>query len=215
MSGYLKKSKGQFAAVCILAASSLFAGCSSELPGTTTGASETIVGSPSPSPEASKSAQKAADEYFVAAKSSCELAQSKGVVESGKGFKVVAVPKADSYQGYSAAYLEDPGTYELIWELDSLTVCADYFSISMAEDAGQPWPLEVSYDPKSGSYIVFEDFGEYGTSNLAYSVSDGVITKVTDLAEQGTAGREIRYGNLSQSDLLILKTAVDRFLKQG
>lgn len=182
------------------------AGCSA--------ASEPVVELPSPTISAApaKPQEQIDSEYLAASTASCDKAQAEGVVEEGPGFTVVAVPKSQAYEGYSAAYLEDPDNYELIWELDALTVCADSMSIQMAEEAGEPWPLKVSFNPETGAYEVFEDFGQYGTSSLAYVVKDGLIVEVNDLGDSDAGDREIAYGNLTDAHWKILRTAADEFL---
>jgi hypothetical protein len=160
----------------------------------------------------SKPQEQIDSEYLAASTASCEKAQEVGVVEEGPGFTVVSVPKSQAYEGYSAAYLEDPDNYELIWEMDALVVCADAMSIQMAEEAGEPWPLKVSFNTETGTYEVFEDFGQYGTSNLAYLVEGGLIVEVNDLGDSDAGDRKINYGNLTEAHWKILRTAADEFL---
>ena len=176
--------------------------------------SDAALDSPTPTASAapSKSQEQVDSEYLAAATASCDKAQAVGVVEEGPGFTLVSVPKDQAYEGYSAAYLEEPDNHELIWELDALTVCADSMSIQMSEEAGEPWPLKVSYNAKTGAYDVFEDFGQYGTSNLAYVVKDGLIIEVNDLGDSDAGDRKIAYGNLTDAHWKILRSAADEFL---
>lgn len=198
--------KQLLAAGAVLIFAGALAGCSS--------ASEPVAQKPTATKSSApaKPQEQIDSEYLAAATGSCDKAQAVGVVEEGPGFTLVSVPKDQAYEGYSAAYLEEPDNYELIWELDALTVCADSMSIQMSEEAGEPWPLQVSYNTKTGAYEVFEDFGQYGTSNLAYVVKDGLIVEVNDLGDSDAGDRKIAYGNLTEAHRKILRTAADEFL---
>ena len=198
--------KQLLAAGAVLILAGALAGCSS--------ATEPVAQKPTATKSSApaKSQEQVDSEYLAASTASCDKAQEVGVVEQGPGFTIVSVPKSQAYEGYSAAYLEDPDTYELVWELDALTVCADAMSIQMAQEAGEPWPLKVSFNAETGAYEVFEDFGQYGTSNLAYKVEDGLIVEVNDLGDSDAGDRKITYGDLTEAHWKILRTAADEFL---
>ena len=185
------------------------AGCSAAIPSP----SPTVTQSPSQSPiiEAMTPAEAKAA-YKLITQSSCNAAQSLGVVESSQDYTVVSVNKAEGYKDYSAAYLERPATYKLIWELTSITACADWFTFSMADEAGKEGEIDVTFDEKDSTFTTFEDFGEFGTSNFKYTVADGKLATSENLDPKNPIVTGIKYGNLTEADLNILKTAVDQFL---
>lgn len=185
------------------------AGCSAAIPSP----SPTVTQSPSQSPiiEAMTPAEAKAA-YKVIAQTSCDAAQALGVVESSEDYTVVSVNKAEGYKDYSAAYLEKPETYKLIWELTSITSCADWFSFSMAEEAGKEAEIDVTFDAADSTFTTFEDFGEFGTSNFKYTVENGKLATSENLDPKNPIVTAIKYGNLTEADLNILKTAVDQFL---
>lgn len=195
------------AAIAFCAAIGL-AGCSSNAlapsPTPTSSPSETV--SPMTPAEA-----KAA--YKKIAKASCDSALSLGVVEAGDDYRLVSVNKDEAYKDYSAAYFEEPDNYELIWELDSIHSCADWFAFSMAEEAGQEAAIEVTFDPTDSTFTTFEDFGEYGTSNYKMTVADGKFFTATNLDPEHENTVTIQYGNFTDADRQILVTAVDRYLE--
>ncbi len=160
----------------------------------------------------SKEQAKAA--FAVIAEASCQKAMDEGVVEGSDTVVVVAVPKGEAYKDYSAAYTENGEKFGLIWELDSLVTCADSFTFSMAEEAGQEADIEVTFDEKDGTYTTFEDFGEYGTSNYKFTVKDGIFVSAENLDED-FGMTSIKYGAPTEQELNILHTAVDEFLAQG
>ncbi len=171
--------------------------------------------SPSASPTSSVAAmtpKEAKAAYKEIAKASCNAAQSLGVVEAGDTWRIVSVNKDQNYKDFSAAYFEEPDNYTLIWELDSLHSCADWYSFSMAEEAGQETSIEVTFDPTDSTFTTFEDFGDLGTSNYKYSVRDGKLFTATNLDPEHENTVTIEYGNISEYDRNILVTAVDRYL---
>jgi hypothetical protein len=185
-----------------------FAACSAPTPSPTPSASST--------PTATKAAPMTPTEAKLAfskiAEASCTEAQSLGVVEKSENFVVVALNKDEAYKDYSAAYLEYPSTYGLIWELDAITACADYFTFTMAEEAGQEAAIEVTFDEDDATYTTFEDFGEYGTSNYKFTVVDGKFATAENLDPKNERLITIRYGNLTEDDRAVVKTAVEEFL---
>ncbi len=176
--------------------------------------------SPTPTPTSSPSETvspmtpaEAKAAYKKIAKASCDSALSLGVVEAGDDYRLVSVNKDEAYQDYSAAYFEEPDNYELIWELDSIHSCADWFAFSMAEEAGQEAAIEVTFDPTDSTFTTFEDFGEYGTSNYKMTVADGKLFTATNLDPEHENTVTIQYGNFTDADRQILVTAVDRYLE--
>jgi hypothetical protein len=150
--------------------------------------------------------------YRLITQASCNAAQSLGVVESSENYTVVSVNKDEGYKDYSAAYLEKPDKYGVIWELTSITACADWFTFSMSDEAGQEAAIDVTFDAADSSYTTFEDFGDSGSANYKYTVVDGKLATATNLGPKNSSVTQIRYGNLTAKDLAILKTAVDEYL---
>jgi len=173
-------------------------------------ASPSVSASPTPSVQPMTPAEAKAA-YYKIVKLSCNTAQNEGVVESSDKFTVVSVNKEDGYLDFSAAYLEKPATYGLIWELTSITACADYFTMSMAEEAGQEAAIDVTFDETDSTYTTFEDFGDAGTSNYRYQIKDGMLHLAENLDPKNAVTTTIRYGNITEADRLILKTAVDEY----
>ena len=196
--------------ISALTATFLMVGCAAT--------SQKPVASPSMTPSPSVTAMsptEAKAAFKQIAKASCNAAQSLGVVEAGDTWRTVSVNKDENYKDFSAAYFEEPDSYNLIWELDALHSCADWYSFSMADEAGQEAPIEVSFDPTDSTFTTFEDFGDLGTSNYKYSVKDGKLFTATNLDPQRQMKVTIEYGNISENDRNILVTAVDRYLEEN
>ena len=172
---------------------------------------------PSQTPVETKTAEQASIDFAEIAKQSCFRAQKLGVVEAGTyagiEIRTVMVPKSEAYLDYSAAYFQAPDTYELIWEITGINSCAAYFTFSMAEEAGQPANIQVSFDGTDSTYSTVEDFGEAGISKMKYTLVDGFISSVQSSIDDSKAETSVTYGNLSTSDVQIIKTAVDRYNK--
>ncbi len=208
----MKKNLVFKAAIVFAASTALLAGCSAPSVEPT----PTPTPSPSETFEAKTPAQALEDFRAVAAKS-CETALAQGVVEEStgaEGFKLVMVPKAEAYKDYSAAYFAPPKTYELIWETDALSACGADIQFAMAEEGGGTVDLEVSYSTEDGTYTTTQDLGEQGIWTLNYEVAEGLFSTVTTLRDGEEDPRTIRYGNLTDADWAILKTAVDAFLAE-
>jgi hypothetical protein len=185
----------------------LLAGCTSPSPIPSQSAS--VTPTPTATPMTPAEAKAA---YKLIAQASCNAAQSLGVVESSEAYTVVSVNKEDGYKDYSAAYLEKPSTYGVIWELTSITACADWYSFSMADEAGQEAAIDVTFDASDSTFTTFEDFGESVSAHFKYSIAEGKLDTATNLDPKNPSVTEMRYGNLTAEDLAILKTAVDQYL---
>ena len=181
-------------------------------------------GTPAPQPSASASSSPTATKpaamtpaeakvaFAKIAEKSCLEAQKLGVVESSEKFIVVALNKDEAYKDYSAAYLEMPDKYGLIWELDAITACADYFTFTMAEEAGQEADIDVTFDENDSTFTTFEDFGEYGTSNYKFTITDGKFATAENLDPANKRLITIRYGSITADDRAIVETAVEEYL---
>lgn len=192
------------ALVAAIALSLALTGCSSPNP------QPTAPPSPTQTLEEKTPAQAKAD-YKDIAQASCEKAQAEGVVESGADYTLVAVNKDENYLDFSAAYFQKPDTYELIWELTSLTSCADWYEFSMAEEAGIEAAIDVTFNTADGTYTTTQDMGDLGIFSHQYTVVDGLITEALNLDAKNPVTTKVRYGNITEEDRNILITAVDRF----
>ena len=198
-------SKKFFAAALIAASVVLTAGCAQ--PGDPTIQVPTSS-SPTPTFEAKTPAQALAD-YKQIAKTSCNTAESMGVVETTGDTTVVMTPKEKGYKDYNAAYFTKPDKYEIIWELTGLTACADWYTFSMADEAGQPAEISVTFDEKTGTYTTAQTFDKV-LYKYVVTVADGKI----DSEVAGATGDKttLKYGGQTAEDQAILTTAVDRYL---
>jgi hypothetical protein len=182
--------------------------CSAPQPNPTPSASST----PTATKPAPMTPAKAKLAFAKIAKDSCFEAQELGVVESSEDFIVVSLNKDEAYKDFSAAYLEYPSTYGLIWELDAITACADYYTFSMAEEAGQEADIDVTFDENDSTYTTFEDFGEFGTSEYKFTIVDGKFSTAKNLDPKNERFITIRYGSITADDRAVVETAVEEFL---
>jgi hypothetical protein len=185
--------------------------CSAPQPNPTPSASST----PTATKPAAMTPAEAKLAFSKIAKDSCFEAQKLGVVESSEDFIVVALNKDEAYKDYSAAYLEYPNTYGLIWELDAITACADYYTFSMAEEAGQEADIDVTFDENDSTFTTFEDFGEFGTSEYKFTIVDRKFATAENLDPKNERFIAIRYGRITADDRAVVETAVEEFLAKG
>ena len=203
-------SKRLVTAALIAAAALLVSGCAT--PG-----EPTMSGTPSqtstPTPTfAAMTPAEAKASYKKIVEAGCDAALELGAVEESKAAKVVMTPKSEAYKDYSAAYFASPDTYEIIWELDGLYACGDWFNFSMSEEAGVEAAIDVTFDEKTGKYSTSQTFDGEVYSYVS-TVTDGKVSSVySSVTKNDTA---IKYGNLTAEDLLILTTAVDRYLAKN
>jgi hypothetical protein len=182
------------------------AGCS-ETNQPTTAASQTAMPAMTP--------QEAETQFKTIARASCQEALEKGTLEKSldpTGFTLVMVPKADAYKDFSAAYFQPDDTYELIWEIDAFSACGASMTYDLAEEAGQESDLDVTFNEERQQFETFQDFGEFGVSRLGYEIFDAKISSVQDLETEDSDKRTVSYGNLTEAEVNILTTAVERFL---
>jgi hypothetical protein len=57
--------------------------------------------------------------------------------------------------------------------------------------------------------------GEFGPLRISYEIDGGKISTVSILSSPDVEKRTVSYGGLTESELMILKTAADRFLAQS
>jgi len=162
-------------------------------------------------------AQEAEDQFKAIARTSCQAALEEGTLEKSVdpgGFTLVMVPKEDAYKEFSAAYFQPEDTYELIWEIDAFSACGASMTYDLAEEAGQESDLEVIFNSELQQFETFQDFGEFGISRLGYEIFDGKISSVQFLETEDSDKRTVSYGNLTEVEINIVTTAVDRFLSE-
>ena len=193
------------------------AGCAAQSPSPTktpiASATTTPSASATPTPtlpaEMTPAEAKAA--FKAIAKSSCNKAQAEGVVETGADYTIVMVNKNDAYKDYSAAYVSG-GKYVLVWELTGLASCSDWYTFSMADEAGQEAAIDVVFNTADASFTATQDNGEFGVSHFNYTVVDGLIATSTNLDPKKPGTVAVRYGNITDADREVIITAVDEFL---
>ena len=159
--------------------------------------------------------QEAEAQFRIIARESCQEALEKGTLEKSlnpDGFTLVMVPKADAYKDFGAAYFQPDNTYELIWETDAFSACGASMAYDLAAEAGHDSDLDVTFNAKLQRFETFQDLGEFGVSRLGYEIFEGKISSVQDLESEDSAKRTVSYGNLTEAEINILTTAVDRFL---
>ncbi len=204
---------GRVASVLVVAGMLVtsLAACTAPAPGPSPRASST----PTATKPAAMTPAEAKAAFAVIAKDSCFEAQKLGVVESSEDFIVVSLNKDEAYKDYSAAYLEYPSTFGLIWELTAITACADYYTFSMAEEAGKEAEIDVTFDETDSTFTTFEDFGEFGTSNYKFTIVDGKFATAENLDPKNERFITIRYGSITADDRAVVETAVEEFLAKG
>jgi hypothetical protein len=152
--------------------------------------------------------------FAEVAKASCDKAMAEGVVEkstAADGFTLVMVPKDQGYRDFSAAYLNEPNDYQLIYETDAFSSCAAAMEFTLAEESGGAVDIDIEYDANDGSFVTTQDLGEFGINKLEYQTSGGLFVGVKTLDVPNSDPRTISYG-FSEQDLQVLITAVDQFL---
>ena len=167
----------------------------------------------STSPSAMTSAE-AKVAFKAIAEASCNKAQAEGVVETDGDYTFVMVNKAEGYKDFSAAYVQ-AGKYALVWEIDGIASCSDWFTFSMAEEAGEEAAIDVTFNPADASFTAEQDLGEFGVSSFRFNVANGLIVTSTNLDPKRAKVVSVRYGNIAAAERKILTTAVDEFLAKN
>lgn len=186
------------------------AGCSAN-PNPTSSATASASASDLPTREPMTPAE-AKLAYQSIAQASCLAAQNTGVVEENVAVLKVMVAKAQAYKGYSAAYLEKPKTYGVIWEIDAFAACTDWYTFSMAKEAGQEAAIDVKFNRTDGSFTASQDLGQFGVSTWKYGVSGGLISSALDLTDATATEYKVSYGIPDTASLEVLQIAVDNYL---
>jgi hypothetical protein len=194
----------------------LLAGCASSSP---TGM-PSVSPEPSPSPTSTVIAEPVdvKDAFREIAYASCDKASAEGVVESGWDGtqKAIMIPKSMAYKDFNAVYVDENGVAALIWETDSFAACNASNGFALAEEAGQEFDLDLTFNEADGTYQTTLDQGPDQDPFVAtYSVANGLIVQQHIDADWGETTIEITYGMPSDDDIAFLRTAVDAFLAEN
>ncbi len=199
-----------------LAHALLLAGCASSSPMGTPSISSAPSASPAPTSTEVPADVRAA--FRDIAHASCDKANSEGVVETSENGtqKAILIPKSAAYKDFSAVFVDDTGTPTLIWETDSFAACFASNGFALAEEAGQEFEIELTFNEADGTFHTSLDQG----SDLApfvstYSVSNGLIVRESISADWGETTIDVTYGMPSDDDISFLRLAVDEFLAEN
>jgi hypothetical protein len=143
---------------------------------------------------------------------SCAKASAEGVTETaedGSG-RLILVPKEDAYQDFSAVSVSESGVADLIWSTEVFYACNASIGFSYSDESNSEYGL-IGFDSSDGSYTVTIGDGE-DTFIARYGVSDGLIRTGSSTSGGETTTLAIDYGMPSDSDIAILRDAVDAFL---
>jgi hypothetical protein len=192
------------------------AGCSSSPTPTSTpsrsGTSQVATSTASPTASETVSAEAKAA-FKLIAHASCNAAQNTGVVESSNNYVQVMASAAQVYQGFSMAYLQKPAKYGVIEEsIVGFAACRDWYAFSMADDAGQEAPIDVSFNQTDKSYTVSQN-GDSGPTQFLYRVKNNLIVSALNLEDVAAGTSTLTYGALNAEAIAILKTAADTQLE--
>lgn len=182
-------------------------------PSPTSSATTTNTATGNPTPSATlpleMTAAQAKAAYKNIAKASCNWAQRDGVVESGDAYTAVMTNSLQAYLGFTEASFVAPDSYKVLSDLSDFYACADWYAFSMADEAGKTAPIDVTFN-SDASFNVHKVLASGLPSVLKIIVADGVIATATNLDPADPWIIGCRYGSLTESDLAIVKTAVDR-----
>ena len=194
----------------LILASLALAGCADvrSVPPSPTG-TDTAAPTPTATLPIAMTPAQAKAAYKSIAQNSCRLAQADGVVEVGEGYTAVMTNSTQAYQGFNEALLITPDAYSVLFSLSDFNSCADWFIFSMADEAGKAAPIDVTFNTDA-SFNVQKVLASGKTSKLRIVVADGLIATITDLIETSKPIIGCRHGSLTEADLAIVKTAVDR-----
>lgn len=153
---------------------------------------------------------KAAKAQFIdAANASCDKALAEGVVETTGDMTAVMIPKDSAIDGYSAAYLEAPDIYSLIWEADFFASCATSMYLSLLEEAGQKPGMKVrSID---GGVRVIDEGWDGQDTTFEYKIEAGLLVEVENVGIPDSDVVKIAYGNITESEVAIIEKAIQAF----
>lgn len=119
------------------------------------------------------------EDFSAIAIESCRLAMELGVeeVNTDASYRQLMIPKNEGIRGFSAVW-EDMLTGEvgIIWESDVFLTCYPAATLSLASEAGEALDWEIR--ELEGTFIMYQDFGEFGSETIQFHVSNGVFSAV-------------------------------------
>jgi hypothetical protein len=160
-------------------------------------------------PKAELTAKEAKKLFLAAANASCDKARTEGVVETSGDFTAVMIPKDSAIDGYSAAYLEAPDTYSLIWEADAFASCTTSIYVSLAEEGGVKPTMKVK--PIDGGVSVVDEGWDGQDTHFDYKIENGLFVEVLNSGVPGSDVIKIEYGNITEQETAIIQKAIDAF----
>lgn len=148
-------------------------------------------------------------EFREVAINSCEQARTKGVMEHTTDFsyQAVMVPKDKAVEGYSAAWFEEPATYQLIYETDFFFACADANMFALYEEAGMEPTIRVI---KTSNGFETADEENPRLNKMKYLVEEGLIRSASNLDLEEPIVIEIDYGPNLQKSLEVINNAIEQ-----
>ena len=160
---------------------------------------------PQPSEESIK------QEFEGIASNSCQEAQLMGVVEETEelGLTAVLVPKDMGIDGYSAAYFQEPDTYELIWETDFFFACSFSNQLTLSDEVGQKFQYGI--EKVNEDYVVTMSDFEGSPYETIYSATNGLLRSATTFNQSVEVETLISYPSDLGSSFQVIEEALRRF----
>jgi hypothetical protein len=201
-----------FAVAALLVALSGCAGAAPTEPSAPTPQQPEPTGTTSPTTTAIPVPEDVVASFREVADASCAKASAEGVTETaedGSG-RLILVPKEDAYQDFSAVSVGESGVADLIWSTEVFYACNASIGFSYSDESNSEYGV-IEFDSSDGSYTVTIGDGE-DAFVAKYGVSDGLIRTGSSTSGGETTTLAIDYGMPSESDIAILRDAVDAFL---
>lgn len=162
----------------------------------------------------------ALETFSAIAEHSCDTAHAKGTVQiADSDLTLVMLPESDAIDGYQAAYTSPDGSPELIYETDAFYACSLANTIGLAKESGTTlealtsgddailitpidesnWSVETSAGSMDGKPVRVTE---------AYTIVDGLITKVIYLDPSGSETHSVISYGVTPADKKIVEDAV-------
>ncbi len=122
-------------------------------------------------------------------------------------YQAVMVPKDQAVDDYSAAWVEEPDTYSLIYETDFFFACADANMFSLYEEAGMESTLRVT---KTADGFETGDQENPRQNIMKYVVQEGLIRSASNQDLEQPIVIEIEYGPDLQKSQEIIRRALEQ-----
>ncbi len=173
-----------------------------------------------PTPTNTQTQAEIEEEFYKIAADSCAKGQQEGLVErfvNSVPSRIIALAKEDAYFDYSAIYIDEAGTAQVLYELET-TACGPGYLLSMMEEANHDNTGDYEHYVKKnadGTFVWTQStYFEEGSrlTDTIFEVSDGLLVKATPENVKNT--RSFEYGPVSDTDMQALKDAVDKELER-